>query len=472
MKYDPRKFEAFVYYHLTHKMKYPICDYHRELMAALANPRIAIAAPRGHSKSTWCSVFYSLFMCLENPGIKILIVSAGMKLAESLVLEIRKELESNATLKEFYGDQDGSGGTKWTNDALHLPNGSIIMAKGSGMYVRGFRPDIIIGDDLEDDEMVVSMDQRKKFDNWFWASLMGMLIGDSNQCVVVGTVLHPESFLAELLKDPKGLWKTRFYQAIKPDGTSLWEDMHPIETLLQIKAERGEYVFAQEYMNDPIPDDLRKFKASYFQNLDTIPQNLAYFTTVDPAIQTGNANDFTAIVTCGVDSNENIYVADIINKRMLPNETIEAIFNVYKRFNPQVIGIETQGFQLMLKYELDKQKRERNLYPIIRDLKHGGRRKGLRIEALQPLYENGKIYHCGSKDKMQDLETQLLRFPSPRCHDDIIDALAYQLDILRAGPKTAVHVNPESFAARLERSRSKNKITGNWGNHKLRTSVW
>lgn len=472
LKYDPQKFLAFCLYHLTHHMTAKFAEFHKELAYALKASRIAVAAPRGHAKSTWCSVFYPLYMLLENPGIQVLLVSATGSLAEVMLAKIRKELESNQSIHEFYGDIDGAGKTKWTSEELHLPNGSVIYTKGSGKQIRGFRPDIIIGDDLETDDMVINPTRRSEFDHWFWGTLTGTLKGAGGQIVVVGTILHPDSFLSTLMKEPREGWKTRFYTAIQPDGSSLWPELWPISRLNTAKQEMGIYLFNQEYMNQPILDSDRKFQPSWFKHEELPPANLAYFTTVDPAIETGNANDYTAIVTCGVDARDNIYVVDVVNKRMLPNDTIEAIFNVYKRFNPQVIGIETQGFQKMLKYELEKQKRERNLYPIIRDLKHGGRRKGLRIEALQPLYENGKVTHCGHPDNYRELELQLGRFPSPIGHDDIIDALAYHLDIIRAGPKEAKYVNPESFMARLEYTRTKTNSPRIWGNHKTRKAIW
>ena len=119
----------------------------------------------------------------------------------------------------------------------------------------------------------------------------------------------------------------------------------------------------------------------------------------------------------------------------------------------------------MLKLEIDKQKQIKRKYPVVVELKSEGRRKGLRIEALQPRFECGKVL---IKKAHTELETQLLRFPSPRCKDDIIDALAYQLEIIRPSSQPIRVVNPGSFMAEIERR--KGLILGRdkyWGNHKL-----
>lgn len=442
-------------------MPHPISDFHKELISLCSFPRIAIAAPRGFAKSTYFSFFYALFMCLEHPGVKIMLISATGDLASSWLNKIKTQIEVNEKIFEWYGEQVGA---KWTSEEIHLKNGSVIMAKGAGKQIRGFRPNIIIGDDLETDEMVVSKEQRDKFDHWFWTSLLGTL-PSTGQVIVVGTILHPESFLAELIKKPREGWEKRLYSAEKDDGTALWPDEWPLEKLAQRKAEMGSYEYAQEYMNDPIPDTLRTFQEKWFQYFDQEPQGCVYFTTVDPAISIKDTADYTGIVTCAIDPDGNIYVVEVINKRFLPSEIIDTMFQVYSRWKPQVIGIETVGYQKKLKYDMEEERKSRKLYPVLRELDSAGRRKQLRIEALQPFFEAKKIF---LKEDQEVLKTQLLRFPSTRCKDDLIDALAYQLDIYHPSTRAASTVNPQCFKAILERRRNQSQPERFWGNHNIR----
>lgn len=462
---DTKKFEAFLWVHMSHELKHPIVEWHRELIRNMCWPRIAMAAPRSFAKSSYFSFFYPLFLLLEQPGINILLVSATGALAEKWLYKIKTELTGNKSILHFYGDQEGD---KWSNEELKLANGSTIMAKGAGKQLRGFRPDVVICDDLETDEMVISKDQRDKFDHWFDTDLTGMMLS-GGQIVVVGTILHPESFLADIINHGRSGWVSRLYQAI--DATwehPLWPDQWSREKLLARKAEIGEYAFNQEYMNDPIPDESRTFQEKWFKYYDRQPSNAVYFTTIDPAIEIDDVNDCTAIVTCAVDSSENIYVVETINKRMLPSETVDAIFDVYERWKPVTMGIETVGFQKMLKFDLDRERRRRRIYPHFVELKSEGKRKSLRIEALQPWFEAGRIF---IKHTQEELKTQLLRFPSPRCHDDIIDALAYILSILRPANKVQLSRNPNSFIAHLDRKRRTAGSSFVWGNHNLRGKV-
>ena len=451
------KFEAFCWYHMTHYLKTPISEFHRGLMSATQSMRAAIAAPRGHAKTTYLSIFYPLYLILEEKK-KVLLLSATGLLAEDCLGKIRNELDTNPTIREFYGDVKGG---KWTNEEIQTKDGGQIMAKGAEKQIRGFRPDVIIADDLETDELVLSPDRLTKFTDWFWTALMGTLMPDK-QVIVIGTILHPESFLMDLINKPREGWTTQFYQAIK-DGKALWPEMWSLEELYKIKKERGEYYFLQEYMNEPIPDEKRVFQKKWIQYYEELPKNLVYFTTVDPASSLEGKADKTAIVTCGIDSNRNIFVVDVVNDQLLPSETIDTLFKLYDRYDISAIGIETEGFQKVLMHDFIQNRRAKKIYPRVVELKSGGRRKELRIQSLQPFFEDGKIL---IKRKEEDLVTQLLRFPSARCKDDIIDALAYMLEIIRPAKNETFKMNPDCFLSMIENKRKRQKDV--WGNHRLR----
>ena len=214
--------------------------------------------------------------------------------------KLRKELEVNERLRLDYGDQTGK---IWRNDYIRLGNGAEVRAKGamvggSGAQIRGYRTDLVIVDDVETDESVFSEDQRNKFDEWFWRALVGTLNPES-QLIVVGTLLHPLSFLSILVKGKEG-WDTGIYRAMR-DGRSVWEDRWSTDSLNMRKGEIGSAAFEQEYMNNPIPDEWRIFKMDCVRYWDELPQGLGYFTTVDPARTVKDGADYTAIVTCGMD---------------------------------------------------------------------------------------------------------------------------------------------------------------------------
>lgn len=97
------------------------------------------------------------------------------------------------------------------------------------------------------------------------------------------------------------------------------------------------------------------------------------------------------------------------------------------------MGIETFAFQKTLKYDIQRKQRESGVFFAIDELgkRHSGRgeqvlSKEARIRRLQPYFEQGLVE---LRHDMAELKDELLAFPRGK-HDDLIDALSYQLDYL------------------------------------------
>jgi predicted phage terminase large subunit-like protein len=329
---------------------------------------------------------------------------------------------------------------------------------------------LVIVDDLESEETVWQEMNRKKLADWFWRSLINTMSPDA-QLIMIGTILHPDSLLSTIQKKPPPGWRSETYKAIKDDGSSLWPSRWSLEYLNNRRDEIGAAAFEQEYQNNPVPDEWRTFHEEDFRYFDVPPDGCAYFTTVDPAIQvdTKRDPDYTAIVTCACDADKNIYVVDVTRKRMLPDETIQEVFRHWDDYHPQAIGIETVGFQKMLKFALEEEADRRQEYPYFKEMTTGGVRKRFRIERLQPYFKRGKIF---MRDFMHELKAELLSFPTGK-HDDMIDALATQLELIQRGDGSAKQGLPhDSFEAWWTRHKTKQRRArmgeSTWGNHKLR----
>jgi phage terminase large subunit-like protein len=85
------------------------------------------------------------------------------------------------------------------------------------------------------------------------------------------------------------------------------------------------------------------------------------------------------------------------------------------------------AYEKSIQYALIDEMRRRNVYSPIVELK-ANRSKDERIEGMVPRYANGSIYHLLQCPFREQLEDELDRFPRGK-HDDIIDALAYGMQI-------------------------------------------
>jgi phage terminase large subunit-like protein len=65
-------------------------------------------------------------------------------------------------------------------------------------------------------------------------------------------------------------------------------------------------------------------------------------------------------------------------------------------------------------------------FPRIITVTHGGQKKVERIAwALEGRFEHGRLWFRKDAEYLHALESQLLDFPNPLSHDDLIDSLAY-----------------------------------------------
>ncbi len=118
-------------------------------------------------------------------------------------------------------------------------------------------------------------------------------------------------------------------------------------------------------------------------------------------------------------------VHEVQHGRWGVRETSLRILRMSQRYALSGLGIEKGSLKNAIMPYLNDQMRRLGHYPSIQELTHGGRKKTERIVwALQGRAEHGRIALLKAPWN-KALMSQLLDFPNPLSHDDIIDALAY-----------------------------------------------
>jgi len=436
--------ELFGKFFFPHHLSLSTPKFHEDIYRELESPdlRIAIGAPRGHAKSTITDLVYLSWAIVHQKAKFVLLVSDTYSQATLFLEALKAEFEENDKLKGFYGNLVSR---HWSEDEI-ICNGILIKCLGAGMKVRGLkfreaRPDLIIIDDLENDELVSNKERRDKLERWFNGALVPSL-GKGGRIIAIGTILHYDSLMAKLL-DPQKYTEyfKKTYRAIQ-DGVALWPEHLSLDELDIIKKnyiEQGQgYLFYQEYQNDPVSDEHRKFKIEqikYYDEKDLEGKNLRCFISIDRAYSAEKTADFTGIVINRVDKENNWYIR---SERFKGTEAslIEKIFDLKTYFKPIKIGIEQKAFEYTLKPNLQNEMRRRNSFFSVTELKDSGTAKNRRIESLIPRYETGAIYF---EKGQTDIIDELIRFPRG-VHDDLIDALAYQNQLVTPGSMKA---NPD-----------------------------
>jgi hypothetical protein len=431
----------FVKFFLKDYLTSDIPDFHKYLYTNIPKePRMALATPRGHGKSTIVSVFYPLWLALFEKRKDICIISASETLAVEWLRKIKRELDSNPKIHSFFGDLKSD---KWTESHIVLSNASHvnIRARGAGGQIRGFRPDVIICDDIETDESVESEEQRKKLKDWLFKACLNTLLPEG-QFLLVGTIIHPLSVLNDLLSIDNG-WCKKKYQAynagIQEPGNELWPQLWNHQRLQERKREIGSWAFASEYMNNPVSDETAPVKENMIRYWTELPTQLSVVIAVDPAYSEDDSADYKVYSVIGIDQNQNRYLVSYLRTHIALGEFEDAIINGYLQYKHILtgLGIPNSGVEKGFYASFMRKCEYRKIYPPVYELKNtftnsttmvtSRNKKARTIAALQPLFEAGKYFIHANHIEARE---ELLTIGSSRW-DDVVDTMAYAEQILQ-----------------------------------------
>jgi len=417
--------EVFFRTFLYSRIKEPVLGppFHEELFNLLVtSSRIVIAAPRAHSKSTICSFAYPLWKAINEPRSEIIIVSRTAQLAEKWLGAMATEVESNPKILGLYGNLKSG---PWNRHQLTFKNESKIYAKGKNFQIRGFRPGLVVLDDLEDDESVRSETQRADLDQWLHSALINVLdAGVSNQLVMIGNYIGPSCLLKrkidEIGRGEQPNWQARVFSAVQGDGKALWPSKWSMPRLEERRTEIGTRRFASEFLNDPMPEGvtlIREAWIKYFTEVD-VPLNI--FMTVDPADSIKKSADYSVVMVGGTDSENNLYVLEYQRGHFTPKKFYDVIFAMHRRWEPMSFAMEKQVFKNHLRAAFRNEQKERNYFFPVRELAPVAD-KVTRANPMIGRMESGKVF---IKQEHRDLFTEMIEFPYGD-HDDTVDCLSY-----------------------------------------------
>ena len=425
--------------------------FHHEVYRDLSDDsvrRVLIAAPRGTAKSTVTTLIYPLWKVAFKPSdedLFIVIISESQAQSINFLSRIKYHLTHSDKFKEIFGDFGPTTAKRWTNNDIVLANGARIIAVGTGQRVRGFiegdtRPNLIIVDDFESELNAFTMEARAKNRKWITEAVIPSL-SDDGKIAMIGTVISEDCFLYWAKDSPA--WKVLWYSIWDEDEKSIWPERFPKSRIMEIKREFESVGnlngFYQEYMNIAQSPDNAPFKPEWMQlhhyDFERINgQNclvrevgderkvkpVEVYAGVDPASSLSATADFFVIATIAVDSDNNKYIVDLFRDRISPAEQPGKIIELYKKFRPKRMNIETTGYQEALRTAVRELMLEGNLY--IPGLERGVKprtRKSERLLSLVPMFAKKSFYW-----RPEDLvgQQEFLSYPRGK-HDDVMDSI-------------------------------------------------
>ncbi len=451
-----------------------------------ANTRIIVNLPPDHAKSTTWSVNWVTYKILQNPNIRIVIISQTEALAKQFVLAVQRYLTD--PFFEKLRALDPPGGWKddelpWRANFMYVrgrttadPNPTL-QALGMGQQIYGRRCDILIGDDVETLANVNGYEghgatlsreadsRLRPAGEWGEADEGGLLL-------ILGTRVGPVDVYSYLRDNAKDVNEepgfTYFAQPAILDGESLgkdqWEVLWPERMSAKVIARRRagyadirqfQLIYQQSDIDDKAPFPAACVDASVERGrfpglLD--PENPAcpdrgmlgmrVVGGVDPATTGG-----TAMVIMAADkSTMKRYVLDVFYERGVhADKLISKMKELTEKYGVQEWRVEINAFQKFL-LQLESLRVYMNARGVTLEPHQTNKEtkwdEDWGVSTLIPLFKS-----CGEQDGKERwvpadkkaVGSYLITLPSPR--NEGVAALIKQLKIWEPGIRKSVPVD-------------------------------
>jgi predicted phage terminase large subunit-like protein len=458
-------------------------------------PKVAVAAPRRHAKTTAVTQTCALASVLFRQRSYVLIVSDTITQATQFLGEIKQQLTENEQIRDLFKIK---GFTKESEDdficVCEDGHKFRMAAKGAEQKLRGLkwdtkRPDLIICDDLENDEIVMNKDRRAKFKRWFYAALLPSM-AKLGKIMYVGTILHNDSLLESLMPKkhhagftqedlktwcrgvdgrPRRIsgWVSVKYKAHTPDYRKiLWASNYTEQYFKDLRQEYVEQgipdVYSQEYLNTPLDESLAYFKRNDFRDFSDADRELLktngwqkhfnFYIGTDLAVSTKDISDWSVFVVGGMDEKGYLWILDVIRERMDAQEIVEMLLSLEKKWEPITITMEKGQIEKAIGPFLRQRMLDTGTFPTITTVAPSVD-KLTRSRSMQARMRAGGVKFDKSAEWYYDFEDEAVLFPRGK-HDDQVDALAYVgliIDRMVQG-STARELAQEEYEEELEQS--------------------
>lgn len=362
---------------------------------------LVINTPPEHAKSTTITVNYVTWRIVQDPSIRVLIVSKTQSLAAKFLFSIKQRLAESkvyAELQRDFGPPGGwaEGASTWTSTQIRVAGVDsgekdyTVEAVGIGGQIYGTRTDLVIMDDCVDN---TNHQQFEAQIDWI-QNIVGSRVADvGGRMLLVGTRMATADLYSEILKpqyysegespwtyltqpavleyaeDPKNwvtLWPrtnrppvtVQARKLVQPDTDGLWP-MWTGEALAKKRRRMTPRNWSMVYMQDQVADDAI-FKQEDVQGcvdrarypgrlFDGQPDHRRYgmdgllvVAGLDPA-----AAGCTAMVVVGLDRRTGVrWVLDVVNRRgMPPHEMRSEIKRLTERYGISEWRVEKNAYQ-------------------------------------------------------------------------------------------------------------------------------
>ncbi len=396
--------------------------------------KLAIGLPRGFGKTLFLKLFI-LYTILFTDRKFILIVCATQGKANNIIADVTDAL-NEPNIAAVFGDWKlGIETDRQDLKKFGFRGRNIILAgAGADTDIRGItlkneRPDLMLFDDVQSRECAESQTQTDKLEREFIGTIMKAKSPHGCLYIFVANMYPTKwSLLRKLKYNPE--WTKVIAGGILEDGTSLWEELQPIEQLLaefrsDLSMGRPE-IFYSEVLND---ENASANTLVDFQKLPPLPYvegdiAAGNFVVIDPA--TGKVGGDDVAVGYFEVYEARPVLRDLEVGRFSPGDTIRKALHFCLTNNCRLVAIESVAYQSTLGYWFKVICEQLGIYGIEAvEVYPGQAAKGSRILTMFKSYQAGEIFVDPAVRPLVHSQIQTYNVLRKDNTDDILDLLTY-----------------------------------------------
>ena len=414
----------------------------------------------------------------HDPLIRILIVSEAALNAEKLGMRIDQHFYNNGRFRDLFPEIIPNEKSTW-NASSKCVGGSKFRPHGEGTFdfigvggaLQSRHYDRMIEDDLVGKDALRSeivMNDTIEYHKL----LEGAFDGPDHTELVVGNRWSPwdlNGWIREnepefVVESHSALGGCSAPCTIHPPGVPILPEEFTIARLEKIRRRQGPYLFSHQYLNQAVIPDEIVFKPEWLRfykpkpdsfmrkvvqdgvitqipanrmllehevvkgetHKDVLVNNLVRSMVVDPNHAGSEGRARHCILITGLDlDTDKIYLLDLWAQSMPYDDLMANVYRLAERWQMTEFHLETVAAQKYLKYHIEYRNKVEKRNLRCRELKtdRGKNAKWTRIDALSPLFEQGKIYVRRDQSAFLD---EYYRYTHSMKHTvDILDCLGY-----------------------------------------------
>ena len=398
-------------------------------------------APR-HTKSEFASYLLPSWFLGKFPNKKIIQSSNTAELAVGFGRKVRNLVSSEQYAKIFPNvslRSDSKAAGRWSTNH----NGEYF-AIGVGGTVTGKGADLLIIDDPHSEqEAKLAASNPEVFDSVYewYTSGPRQRLQPGGSIVIVMTRWSKKDLTGRVIQsmiDRDGeKWEVIEFPAILPSGKPLWPEFWSLEELSALKDELPVPKWNAQYQQNPTSEEGALIRREWWKawERDGPPHCEYIIMTLDAAAETNNRADFTALLTWGVFSddeltggNSHIILLNAINTRIEFHELKALALKEWEDWQPDSFIVEKKSSGTPLFQEL-----RRMGIPVQEFVPHRGTGdKIARLNAVSDIVRSGMVWYPAGRKWAEEVIEQVAAFPNAG-HDDMVDCTSMALMRFRNG---------------------------------------